>query len=223
MSYVGKYVCHTRLDGGACWGRIKSECQVNTLAGLVDAFILEDRYVRYLRTADKRAFRWFYPDAVMEHGLRKPMEVKTLRGPDGKPLKDDGGPLNKGGRNRLDVAAGGGVLGFEEESYFFFEVSKIRGDSTLHVSSIDLDKDVVDVGRLVDIVDQETLFRAFTDARLSDPALAGASALEIGLRHLLDDTRSPLSNVERDGLREALQKKLDKLHKGENDAESNDD
>jgi hypothetical protein len=48
-SFVGKYVCYNAVDGGACWGRIKAECRVNTMAGEKEAFILEGRLVAYQR------------------------------------------------------------------------------------------------------------------------------------------------------------------------------
>lgn len=47
-SNVGKYVCYNSVDGGACWGRIKAECKVNTMGGEKEAFILEDRVVAHL-------------------------------------------------------------------------------------------------------------------------------------------------------------------------------
>jgi len=46
--FLGKYVCYNSIDGGACWGRIKDECKVNTMTGEKDAFILENRVVAHL-------------------------------------------------------------------------------------------------------------------------------------------------------------------------------
>jgi len=45
--YIGKYVCYNSIDGGACWGRIKMECKVNTMSGEKDAFVLENRIVAH--------------------------------------------------------------------------------------------------------------------------------------------------------------------------------
>jgi len=60
--FVGKYVCYDALDGGACWGRIKDCVVINTQNGEKDAFILEDRWVRYARGASRKRYRLFHDD-----------------------------------------------------------------------------------------------------------------------------------------------------------------
>lgn len=60
--YIGKYVCYDRIDGGACWGRIKDEAKVNTIHGEKEVFILCDRWVRYSSCKNKGDFRTFFPD-----------------------------------------------------------------------------------------------------------------------------------------------------------------
>ena len=49
--FIGKFVCYNAFDGGACWGRIKSECVINTMSGEKEAFILEGRVMVHLRAA----------------------------------------------------------------------------------------------------------------------------------------------------------------------------
>lgn len=41
--YDGKYVCYGSAEGKFCWGRIVGEAKVNTVLGLKEVFILEDR------------------------------------------------------------------------------------------------------------------------------------------------------------------------------------
>jgi hypothetical protein len=60
--YIGKFVCYNQADGGACWGRIKDEAIVNSMDGEKEVFILEHRYVRYLRTKNLNNFRTYFPD-----------------------------------------------------------------------------------------------------------------------------------------------------------------
>jgi hypothetical protein len=59
---IGKHVCYDAIDGGACWGRIKEVVKVNTMKGEVEAFILSDRYNRYVRGKNLKQFRQFFPD-----------------------------------------------------------------------------------------------------------------------------------------------------------------
>lgn len=73
--FKGKYVCYQQADGGACWGRIKDEAVVNKIDGEKEVFVLTDRYVRYVRSVDKKYFRQFYPQ-----GLTGPRESKDLQG-----------------------------------------------------------------------------------------------------------------------------------------------
>lgn len=49
INFIGKYVCYNSVDGGACWGRIKAECKINTMDGEKEAFILEHRVVAHLK------------------------------------------------------------------------------------------------------------------------------------------------------------------------------
>lgn len=42
-SVVGKYVCYGNENGGFCWGKIKSETEVNTMKGWAGAYILSER------------------------------------------------------------------------------------------------------------------------------------------------------------------------------------
>lgn len=72
--YIGMYVCYDQMDGGACWGRIKDEAVVNTMYGEREVFILTDRYVRTPTTSDRKRFGQFYPDAVNDPNLRKPVQ-----------------------------------------------------------------------------------------------------------------------------------------------------
>lgn len=51
MDIVGKYICTGRSDGGFCIGRVTGVIQVNTVDGLMDAVIVEDRVQR---SADRR-------------------------------------------------------------------------------------------------------------------------------------------------------------------------
>ena len=63
--YIGKYVCYSQMDGGACFGKIKDECKVNTVKGEKPVFILTDRIVRHHRCRDSKNFRIFYPTMKM--------------------------------------------------------------------------------------------------------------------------------------------------------------
>jgi len=73
-NYIGKFVCYDQADGGACWGRIKDEAVVNTMAGEKEVFILTDRYVRYVLGQNIKQFRRFYPD-IDSSPMSKPMEL----------------------------------------------------------------------------------------------------------------------------------------------------
>jgi len=87
--FQGKYVCYDANDGGACWGRIKCACTVNTMDGEKPAFILEDRYVRYARGTDAKRYYRYYPMgdgasgvSVGDDGLPEELwfQVKKVRG-----------------------------------------------------------------------------------------------------------------------------------------------
>lgn len=149
--YIGRFVCYEQLDGGACWGRIKAAVKVNTIEGEKDSFILADRYVRYTRNRNLKAFRRFYPD-IDESRMSRPMELAV--GPNGEP-----------GENKA--------------AEFFHEVRKVNGDSTLRVESIDLDRDVVDADELLDLVDSKTLFEALLVGRNEDQAREDAKEDEV--------------------------------------------
>jgi hypothetical protein len=41
--FIGKYVCYGNDAGMFCWGRIKAECEINTVEGHKDAFIMDQR------------------------------------------------------------------------------------------------------------------------------------------------------------------------------------
>ena len=41
--YISKYVCYGNANGGFCFGKIKGIVQINTAAGIRDAFIMTDR------------------------------------------------------------------------------------------------------------------------------------------------------------------------------------
>lgn len=43
QQYINKYVCYGEVDGGFCFGRIKSVVQINTPKGVKDAFVMTDR------------------------------------------------------------------------------------------------------------------------------------------------------------------------------------
>lgn len=153
--YIGKYVCFTRMDGGACWGRIKDEGLVTKRHPETgrpiekEVFILENRYVRYWRTHDLKNYRTYYPGAA--HGdLSASMPVS----------KDDKDGL-------------------------FLEVRKVRGDTTLHKDQIDLERDIVDFSEVLDIVDDDTLFKAILNSE--NERVTGETALEIGVQALLKD------------------------------------
>ena len=42
-SFIGKYVCYGNECGQFCWGHIKAECELNTVNGPMEAFILDQR------------------------------------------------------------------------------------------------------------------------------------------------------------------------------------
>lgn len=156
--YIGKYVCYDRADGGACWGRIKDEGIVSKREEVngkwrhveKEVFILENRYVRYWRTADLKNYRNYYPGAsVGDLSLSKPMSL-------------------------------------DENDRPFLEVKKVRGDSTLHKEQIDLERDIVDFSDILQVVDDETLFKAMLNNKSCD-AVTGRNAREIGLQALLND------------------------------------
>jgi hypothetical protein len=162
--YIGKFVCYDQMDGGACWGRIKDEAEVNTMNGYKEVFILEGRYVRYLRTKNVKNFRRFYP-GFAEGDLEESKAVSTD----------------------------------ENDSQMFLEVRKVKGDSTLRKEMIDLENDIVDLDELLEVVDDELLFKSLLT--VSDPC-DGKSAAEIGLKALL---RSPeISDKAADVLRRRL-------------------
>lgn len=156
-SYVGKYVCFDRADGGACWGRIKDVGLINTRDGEKEVFILENRYVRYWRTHDLKNFRTFFPGASAGD-LSMSMPGKMANG---------------------SFASANGC----EKNELFLEVSKVRGDSTLHLDQIDLENDIVDLSDVLDLVDDDKLFKAILGAK--GEAVNGKNALEIGVMSLL--------------------------------------
>jgi len=150
-SYVGKYVVYDQMDGGACWGRIKAEVFINTMDGEKAAFILEDRYVRYAATTDRKRFRRFFPD-MNDPTISRPMEM----GSDG------------------NLRAGDVKLHIERV---------YSGDSLLRLDMIDVEKDIVDMEGMLDLVSTETLFLAVMAGR--EQRVDGKDALEIGIRYLL--------------------------------------
>jgi hypothetical protein len=158
--YIGKYVCYDRADGGACWGRIKDVAIVNKIDGEKEVFILEHRYVRYWRNHDLKHFRTFYPNAAVGNFSN------PIHGSKGK--ADDTNSI-PGGQDEI-----------------FMEVKKVRGDSTLHLDQIDLERDIIDLDDVLGAVDDELLFKAVLNAK-TDKAIDGKSALEIGLNALLKD------------------------------------
>lgn len=155
--YIGKFVCYTQMDGGCCWGRIKDEAIVNSMEGEKEVFILEHRYVRYERTKNLKNFRRFYPNFAQ--GVQPSDPSKAM-------IHGD-----------EDV---------QKEEELFFEVRKVKGDSTLRKEMIDLDNDIVDIEDVLDVVDDNTLFKAILNAK-SDLEITGKTALEIGLNALLKD------------------------------------
>lgn len=189
--YIGKYVCYDQMDGGACWGRIKDEARVNTMKGEKEVFILEERWVRYQATADKRRFRVFYPD-----------------------------PENSPARSTM-VVDGDGSPRAPVHGEVFLEVRKVRGDSTLRKESINLETDIVDVEEmmrrvgmdnvvrevmsadpqagmqeLVTSVGVEIVFRAVLDGKTKGIADA-KSAAEIGLKAMMTDEKARAMILER--------------------------
>jgi len=164
-SYIGKYVCYDREDGGACWGRIKDEAIVikrHPETGKMvekEVFILENRYVRYYRTKDLKNFRTFYPNA----------SVGNFSNP-------------QYGKASGNSFAGAMDCGDDE---VFLETKKVTGDSTLHKDQIDLERDIVDLDDVLGMVDDEVLFKAILGAK--GETVDGKTAMEIGLNALLKD------------------------------------
>jgi ribosomal protein L35AE/L33A len=70
--FIGKYVCYNAVDGGACWGRIKDECKINTMDGEKDAFLLEGSIVAYKRATTGITAK------VMKTGVPLPAATITL-------------------------------------------------------------------------------------------------------------------------------------------------
>lgn len=155
--YIGKFVCYTQMDGGCCWGRIKDEAIVNSMDGDKEVFILEHRYVRYVRTKNLKNFRRFFPDFA--EGVSP-------------------------GDASMAMIYGDDKIQKEEE--LFFEVRKVRGDSTLRKEMIDLENDIIDIEAVLDVVSSEVLFKAILNAKTSEE-VTGKTALEIGLNVLLND------------------------------------
>ena len=142
-NFIGKYVCYSRADGGACWGRIKDEAIVNSIHGEKEVFILSDRYVRYQRTADVKDFRRYYP------------QFSSSSTP--VPHPDE----------------------------LFWEVHKVRGDTTLRKEMIDLENDIVELDDVLSAVEDDALFKAVLGA--GNGEVKGKDALEIGINALLKD------------------------------------
>jgi hypothetical protein len=186
-AYVGKYVIYDQADGGSCFGRIVDEAVVNTMQGEKEVFILADRVVRYLRSADPKRFRMFYPDAIGSPNVRSPEVTKS------------------------------GQIGDEDEgARMFFEARKVKGVTTLRKDKIDLERDVVDVEDMLARMRErigganvDTLFLALLKGRAgdrqSDAVIEGKDALDIGLAALLSSD----SRIGRDLLKGAIKEKLD--------------
>ena len=143
--YVGKYVCHQRIDGGACWGKIKDQGFINTMDGEKEMVILTDRYVRYVDPYKRNRFFGVPTNAIeSENGI--------------------------------------------------FLVKSIPGDSILRLDVIDVEKDIIDIGDLADLVDNETLFKALSLTKYDNRGITfdksggdvfGVSAIEIGLKQMI--------------------------------------
>jgi hypothetical protein len=61
-----------------------------------------------------------------------------------------------------------------------YQVSKVKGDTTIRKELLDLEKDVIDIGDLLKIVDTDTLFRIVMGS-WDKGALSGNDAFEIGI------------------------------------------
>jgi len=66
-------------------------------------------------------------------------------------------------------------------------VRKIKGDSTLKKEMIDLENDIIDIGDILDFVDDGTLFKAIMSARGGEGKVDGKTALEIGLQAVMSE------------------------------------
>ena len=154
-SYIGKFVCYSQMDGGACFGRIKDECKVNTSTGEKEVFILTDRVVRYVHGNDDRNFRRFFPtgNAVMV-------------GANGNPTQEE----------------------------LRCSIRQVPGDSILYKERIDLDKDILDVGEMVDKIDRERLFIILLQGMTVE--VDGTDAVELGLRGCIGDEKIHRALVE---------------------------
>lgn len=71
----------------------------------------------------------------------------------------------------------------DPEDGLYFEVRKVRGDSTLWKELVDLENDIVDLEDVLKEVDKDELFKAILSPR--DEPVDGKTALEIGIQAIL--------------------------------------
>lgn len=88
----------------------------------------------------------------------------------------------------------------DPEDELYFEVRKVRGDSTLWKELVDLENDIVDLGEVLMEVDKDELFKAILG---SQGEVNGKTALEIGVQAILKG--GGISNEAIEVLRKKLQ------------------
>lgn len=77
--YGGRFVCYDAVDGSACWGRIKEVVYVNSQKGLMLAFVLNDRYVKYRAGLNQLAFLRFHPQGI-QGPPKEHYRIREVRG-----------------------------------------------------------------------------------------------------------------------------------------------
>jgi hypothetical protein len=153
--FIGKFVCYNAVDGGACWGRIKAECTVNTMSGEKEAFILEGRMVAYLRASLGVTVKTFKP------GLLVPVRTAALDLTTGKLTDDVGIEVKK----------------FKGDTLIRKDVIDLERDV------IDLGEFHEKFDSLLGNLSEDALFLALM--RGQSVGLCGNKALELGLNQLM--------------------------------------
>lgn len=154
-TFIGKYVCYNAVDGGACWGRIKAECKVNTMTGEKEAFILEGRMVAYQRSLLGVTVKFF------KTGMLLPSKTSAMDPQTGKMTDDVGMEVR---RCKGDTLIRKDVIDLERDV-------------------IDLGEFHERFENLLGNLSEDTLFMALL--RGQSEGLCGNKALELGLNQLM--------------------------------------
>ena len=153
--FIGKYICYNAVDGGACWGRIKAECKINTMTGEKEAFILEGRMVAYQRGLMGMTVKFF------KTGMLLPSKTAAMDPQTGQMTDDVGMEVR---RCKGDTLIRKDVIDLERDV-------------------IDLGEFHERFENLLGNLSEDTLFMALM--RGQSEGLCGNKALELGLNQLM--------------------------------------